>query len=153
VGFAMSPLTPYASARHFLGAELRHHRLTAGLSLTALASRVLVAPTLLGKIEAATRYPNSDLVERCDEVLGCGGALVRLHGLVEAERQARSASPAADPAQLLAQLLDSIGRVATPSLANSANRVLNHIDNVLHATDEVKRRNAASGSLARQTRP
>ena len=86
-------------------------------------------------------------------MLGCGGALVRLHGLVEAERQARSANPAADPGLLLAQLLDSIGRVATPSPANSANRVLNHIDNVLHATDEVKRHNAASGSLARQTRP
>ena len=144
--FAMSPLTPYASAQHFLGAELRHHRLAARMSLAALASRVLATPTLLGKVETATRYPNLDLVERCDQVLGCAG------GLIEAERQARSAGPAADPAALLAQLLDSIGRVATSSPATSAHRVLDRIDNVLHGVEAGRPRNAACSSLARQTR-
>ena len=82
----LAPLTPYASARHFFGAELRHLRMRAGLSHYALAVRVHVQCSLIGKVELAQRHPSRDLAERCDRVLGAAGELLRLHGLVQAER-------------------------------------------------------------------
>lgn len=85
-----TPLTPYLSAQHFLGAELRHRRVAAGLSQRALAERLFVSWATVGKVELGQRYPTLDLTQRCDELLHAGGVLVRLHGLVEAERAAQA---------------------------------------------------------------
>lgn len=58
-----------------------------GFSIRQLAPRVLVSPTLLNKVERAVRFPSADLAIRCDHELGADGALIRLYGLVVAERQ------------------------------------------------------------------
>ncbi|BCJ76080.1 hypothetical protein CS0771_56240 [Catellatospora sp. IY07-71] len=82
-------LTPYASALHFFGAELRHHRQLAGLSLRRLGPQVFASPSQLRLVEAARRFPSMDLAGRCDSVLNTGGVLARLHPLVSAERAVR----------------------------------------------------------------
>jgi transcriptional regulator with XRE-family HTH domain len=79
-------LTPLASTRHFLGAELRRWRQRAGLSLAQLARAVYAHPDLLAKVEKAQRWPSSNLVEQCDAVLGTGGILSRLHELAASEQ-------------------------------------------------------------------
>ncbi|MGI5180176.1 helix-turn-helix domain-containing protein [Dactylosporangium sp. CA-152071] len=78
---ASAELQPFASLRHYLGAELRAWRLLRGYSLARLGSEVHVSGDLLGKIEKAQRRPADDLIARCDDVLDAGGALRRLHGL------------------------------------------------------------------------
>lgn len=80
---APSLLTPHASPRHFLGAELRCWRQLRGLSLAQLASVVFVSPDQLGKIEKADRVPREDVLQRCDIQLDTGGALTRLLAFVE----------------------------------------------------------------------
>lgn len=90
MGRALSPLTPHASVAHFFGAELRHRRLAAGLSTRKLAPRVLAGPGLLDKVERAQRFASADLAGRCDAELGADGALIRLHRLAVAEREAAS---------------------------------------------------------------
>ena len=62
-------LTPLASARHFLGAELRHWRCLRGMSLATLGRAVHVTGSLLGKVEKADRWPGADLIRRCDKAL------------------------------------------------------------------------------------
>jgi hypothetical protein len=89
MGAQLRDLTPYASALHFFGAELRHHRQLANLSLRQLGPKVFVSPSQLGLVEAARRFPSVDLAGRCDSVLNTGGVLARLHPLVSAERAAR----------------------------------------------------------------
>lgn len=78
---AAAELQPFASLRHYLGAELRAWRLLRGYSLARLGGEVHVSGDLLGKIEKAQRGPADDLIARCDDVLDAGGALRRLHGL------------------------------------------------------------------------
>lgn len=93
MGAQLRDLTPYASALHFFGAELRHHRQLAGLSLRRLGPQVFVSPSQLGLVEAARRFPSMDLAGRCDSVLDTGGVLARLHPLVTAERAVRQGEP------------------------------------------------------------
>lgn len=86
-------LQPFASLRHYLGAELRAWRLLRGYSLARLGGEVHVSGALLGKIEKAQRRPAGDLLARCDDVLDAGGALERLydlacHGLCESAGEA-----------------------------------------------------------------
>lgn len=78
---ASAELQPFASLRHYLGAELRAWRLLRGYSLARLGEEVHVSGDLLGKIEKAQRGPADGLITRCDDVLDAGGALSRLHGL------------------------------------------------------------------------
>lgn len=78
-----STLTPHASPRHFLGAELRSWRQRRGLSLVALGRAVYTGPDLLRKIEKAARAPSAELIRRCDDELEAGGALVRLLSFVD----------------------------------------------------------------------
>ena len=76
-------LTPYASLRHFFGAELRQWRQRAGLSHDRLGKEVNYSGDTIGKVEKGERAPSAQLVEACDRVLQAGGALSRLFGLVE----------------------------------------------------------------------
>lgn len=75
---ALRELDATASALAFFGAELRHYRLKAGLTLEQLAEKVNYSVSMLGSVELARRAPSKDLAERCDEVLNTGGALMRL---------------------------------------------------------------------------
>ncbi|NUT34371.1 MAG: helix-turn-helix domain-containing protein [Hamadaea sp.] len=135
----LAPLTPHASARHFLGAELRHRRLRAGLSMNQLAPLVLASPDLLAKVERAVRFPSEDLVTRCDHELGADGYLIRLHGLVVAERDI--VKPPTDIAALAASLQAALGPFTdphvgghrAPSVGRSTPDLLEHIDEVLGA--------------------
>jgi transcriptional regulator with XRE-family HTH domain len=85
-------LTPFVSARHFFGAELRHWRRLRGMSLASLGQSVHVAGDLIGKIEKAQRWPHVDLVQRCDAALDSDGVLSRLYGLAEHERRRSTTS-------------------------------------------------------------
>ena len=149
-GFGSIDLTPHASAQHFFGAELRHCRLRAGLSQRQLAPLVLTAPTMIGKIEMAQRYPTLDFAERCDGALGCDGALVRLHDLVSSERAvavAESARPSTDPADLLMRLLESMAGIVAiaGSKASSGARTSAVLDNIDAALDSAKATGAIRG--------
>lgn len=84
---APAELTPFVSAQHFLGAELRHWRCLRGMSLTALGRAVHVSGDLIGKVEKAQRWPARDLVRRCDVALDSLGALSRLYRLAEVEHR------------------------------------------------------------------
>jgi transcriptional regulator with XRE-family HTH domain len=76
-------LTPYASLRHFFGAELRHWRRLAELSHDRLGAQINYSGAAIGKVEKAERAPTAALAEACDQVLGTGGALARSvsHGM------------------------------------------------------------------------
>ncbi|WP_428962247.1 helix-turn-helix domain-containing protein [Micromonospora fluostatini] len=101
MGQRPAELRPYASACHFLGAELRCWRQQRGLSLARLAALVYVSPDLLGKIEKAERTASLNVLARCDEVLGTGGALARLRRFVDHQTaaQPRTDASAAMPAR------------------------------------------------------
>jgi transcriptional regulator with XRE-family HTH domain len=75
-------LTPYVSARHFLGTELRRWRELRELSAAELARRVFVSSALVQKVEKAQRTASADLIRSCDEALNTGGALSRLLAFV-----------------------------------------------------------------------
>lgn len=82
--------TPTHSAHHdslreFVGAEIRHLRLAAGLSLRELGRRVIVSEDLLAKVEKAVRRPQPDLLTRLDAEFGTNGWLSRLGALLYQE--------------------------------------------------------------------
>lgn len=73
-----APLTPHASARHFLGAELRRWRELRQLSSAELAGKVFVSRDLIRRVERAQRRASVELITACDDALDTGGALRRL---------------------------------------------------------------------------
>ncbi|WP_213454701.1 helix-turn-helix domain-containing protein [Rhizomonospora bruguierae] len=102
MGQQPAELRPHASARHFLGAELRCWRQQRGLSLARLAALVYVSPDLLGKIEKAERVASLDVMTRCDQVLETGGALARLRRFVDRQtaRPSRADASATEPIRI-----------------------------------------------------
>ncbi|GIL26110.1 transcriptional regulator [Actinocatenispora comari] len=66
-------------------AELRRYRIEARLTQDELAQRVYCSSGLVSMIETGRRSPNKDFTKRCDEVLGTGGALMRLWPLLTRE--------------------------------------------------------------------
>lgn len=92
-------LTPYASARHFLGAELRRWRHTRQLSVAELARQVYVSRELLQKVETAQRRASADLIRACDRALDTGGTLGRLLDFVTHTEQTLAAVPQPTPPQ------------------------------------------------------
>jgi hypothetical protein len=150
VGRAPSPLTPHASVAHFFGAELRHRRLCARLSARQLAPQVLASPGLLDKVERAQRFPSVDLAVRCDQVLDAEGALIRLHGLVMAERaavQPRRNLPGNEVARLVETLQAALADFAGPVRPEPADALVERIDSVLSAAGA-----DSSHSLAKRRR-
>jgi transcriptional regulator with XRE-family HTH domain len=113
MGAPLSELSPYASARHFFGAEVRLRRLAAGLSQDHLAEQVITATSTVNKVELARRFPSADFATRCDAVLNAGGALIRLHQLAMAERARDARQPempvvlSGPEARALRRLLDA----------------------------------------------
>lgn len=88
-------LTPWASPRHLLGAELRwwrHHR---GLSLAELGAKVRVSGAMLGSVEKAERNATAKVITACDTTLATSGALSRLLAYVNSAPAPASARPSA----------------------------------------------------------
>ncbi|NJQ00498.1 helix-turn-helix domain-containing protein [Streptomyces zingiberis] len=79
---AADELDPTASVLAFFASELRRVRREAGVSQTDLARTAYVTPSLLSKIEAASRVPSQDLAEELDRSLGADGHFTRLWPLV-----------------------------------------------------------------------
>lgn len=94
-------LTPYASARHFLGAELRRWRNTRQLSVAELARQVYVSRELLQKVETAQRRASADLVHACDTALDTGGILGRLLNFITHTERAPAPAPPPLPTVLI----------------------------------------------------
>ncbi|MBH1933009.1 helix-turn-helix domain-containing protein [Streptomyces sp. AV19] len=78
-------LTPDRSARHLFGAELRRHRVRAGMSLEELAEIVNYSRSHLSRIEIAEHMPPPDLPARLDAAFGTDRLFERLYGLARNE--------------------------------------------------------------------
>lgn len=83
MGQRSNELTPHRSLRDFWGAELRELRASRGWSLVELGRRLYCNPSYLAKIERAERPIPAGFAERCDEIFGTQGTLVRLQVLAE----------------------------------------------------------------------
>jgi helix-turn-helix protein len=82
------------------GEELRKRRLSAGLSLAALADRVFYTKGYLSKVENGLKPPTADLAARCDAALDAGGALSTLVRAGDAPRRGRPPTSAGTPVHL-----------------------------------------------------
>ncbi|MGH2381843.1 MAG: helix-turn-helix domain-containing protein [Candidatus Limnocylindria bacterium] len=80
MGQRPNELTPDASPRHLLGAELRAARLQKNMSLAELGKALHRNASYLAKIERAERAAPADLLKDCDEILQTHGLLERLQG-------------------------------------------------------------------------
>ncbi|PWI41381.1 helix-turn-helix transcriptional regulator [Streptomyces sp. ICBB 8177] len=78
-------LTPFVSARHLFGAELRRHREQAGLSLERLAAIVKYSRSHLSRIENAEVMPPPDLAELLDAAFGTDGIFGKVYALAKRE--------------------------------------------------------------------
>ncbi|MGW2043618.1 helix-turn-helix domain-containing protein [Streptomyces sp. NPDC001858] len=65
------------------GELLRHFREGALLTQDALAGAIPCDRSLVARVEAGTRVPQESFAKKADEVLGTGGALMRLWGRVD----------------------------------------------------------------------
>ncbi|MFF7329146.1 Scr1 family TA system antitoxin-like transcriptional regulator [Streptomyces sp. NPDC008150] len=85
MAFTPRALTPYLSARHYFGSELRRHRETAGLSLVQLAGIVNSSKSTLARIETAELMPPPDLPDRLDAAFGTDKLFHGLYQLAKRE--------------------------------------------------------------------
>ena len=69
---------PPETIREYFGAELRRLRHAAKLSQEQLAEQIRYSGGLVSMVETCSRMPSQDFTERCDKVLGAGGALSKL---------------------------------------------------------------------------
>ncbi|MBT2410205.1 helix-turn-helix domain-containing protein [Streptomyces sp. ISL-12] len=84
--FTPKTLSPYLSARHYFGSELRRHREGAGLSLVQLAGIVSSSKSTLARVETAELMPPPDLPDPLDAAFGTDR---HFHGLYQlAKREA-----------------------------------------------------------------
>jgi transcriptional regulator with XRE-family HTH domain/tetratricopeptide (TPR) repeat protein len=94
---------PADSAKSRFAAELRRLRGSNRLTAQQLGDLVVCSRSRISKIENAKRFPDLDLVQRCDRVLDAEGALVRLWAEVDTERcladGRHDARSTADPSQ------------------------------------------------------
>ncbi|MEV0404382.1 Scr1 family TA system antitoxin-like transcriptional regulator [Actinoallomurus sp. NPDC050550] len=67
-----------------LGSELRRYRLAAdNMTQSHLAKLINYSEGMISNVETAQKVPRHDFVERCDQALNTGGALLVLHGLLK----------------------------------------------------------------------
>ncbi|MBB2910581.1 transcriptional regulator with XRE-family HTH domain [Streptosporangium becharense] len=76
-------LDPGASPIAFFGYELRRYRQEAELTQSSLARRAGYALGTISMAETGRRAPTADFARRCDEVLGAGGALIRIKEMID----------------------------------------------------------------------
>ncbi|MDT3398114.1 helix-turn-helix transcriptional regulator [Streptomyces sp. B1866] len=67
-----------AIPRALYGAELRHRREAAGLSMSELSERLFCSSSLVCKFESGHRRPLLDMAEQIDLVLGTDGCFARM---------------------------------------------------------------------------
>ncbi|MFC4500294.1 MULTISPECIES: helix-turn-helix domain-containing protein [Streptomyces] len=93
------------------GVALRELRMARGISLTSLAEKVNYSKSHLSRVEKGTKRATEYLVQRCDEVLEAGGALIELGRRSPRTRQPpTAASKAPIPSQLPHVVTDFVGR-------------------------------------------
>ncbi|GAA0965480.1 helix-turn-helix transcriptional regulator [Acrocarpospora macrocephala] len=86
---AARELDPNAGPVALLGFELRKFRLAAKWSQEQLAEKINFSASLVGFIERGDRVPRRDFIERCEEVLGLNGELLRLWPRISLESSPR----------------------------------------------------------------
>ncbi|QWF83006.1 ATP-binding protein [Amycolatopsis sp. CA-230715] len=95
------------SERATFGAELRRHRVAAGLSLTWLAERTHYSKGYLSKVETGLATPNAALAALCETELGIPGALI---GFLPSGPKRRRTRPDTRPSGLPPLATDFTGR-------------------------------------------
>lgn len=85
----LKPLDPGSGVDQWIGAELRHRRIEAGLGQGDLATLIQFSPSLIGKLERGERSLHADVARALDKALGTGGVFARAMPLVNAERDRR----------------------------------------------------------------
>ncbi|MFG2709883.1 helix-turn-helix domain-containing protein [Streptomyces goshikiensis] len=93
-----APAEPVDGSALPFPAQLRRLRARRGLSLADLARRTHYSKGYLSKIETGTKPATVDVARRCDEVLGAGGALLRLVRDTDVPGPRSAAGPAAPAA-------------------------------------------------------
>ncbi|NEC64433.1 helix-turn-helix transcriptional regulator [Streptomyces sp. SID9727] len=83
--FRSQPLSPFTSARHYFGSELRRHRERAKLSLVQLADIVNSSKSTLARIETAELMPPPDMPSCLDIAFGTDRHFTGLYGLARRE--------------------------------------------------------------------
>ncbi|KUJ66242.1 DNA-binding protein [Streptomyces albus subsp. albus] len=83
--FQPRDLTPHRSVRDLFGAEMRHHREKAGLSLRRLSEVLNYSKSALSRYEAAEALPYDDLPAKLDACFGTDGLFARLHDAAKKE--------------------------------------------------------------------
>ncbi|KND38624.1 DUF5753 domain-containing protein [Streptomyces acidiscabies] len=83
--FLPNELTPFLSARHYFGAEVRKDRELAGLSLVQLAGIVASSKSTLARVETAELMPPPDLPPHLDAAFGTGDKYCTLYQLARRE--------------------------------------------------------------------
>lgn len=83
--FQPGELTPFRSARHFYGAELRRFRTEADMPLAELARKVTASKSQLARIETAESMAARELSAEFDRLFGTDGHFARLYGLARRE--------------------------------------------------------------------
>ncbi|WP_275465003.1 helix-turn-helix domain-containing protein [Streptomyces noursei] len=78
--YAPKSLTPYVSARHYFGSELRRHREEVRMSLVQLADIVNSSKSNLARVETAEMMPPPELPSALDAAFGTGQ---HFHGLYQ----------------------------------------------------------------------
>lgn len=69
-----------------LGSELRRHRIAAGnMTQAHLARLINYSEGMISNVETAQKTPRREFVERCDEALNTGGALLVIYNLLTFE--------------------------------------------------------------------
>lgn len=136
-------LTPHASARHFLGAELRRWRRRRELSVAELARSIYVSRELLQKVETAQRRATADLIRACDTELDTDGALGRLLDFITHAEQAvpPAPPPTSPPAQVIVKITAEVVPVRAPSTRSASDVHGDGLAKVYRLTD--RRRHAA----------
>ncbi|MFC8796948.1 multiprotein-bridging factor 1 family protein [Streptomyces griseoincarnatus] len=132
----LSELSPYASARHFFGAELRVRRLAVGLSQEQLGQKIFATVSMVNKVELARRFPSADFARRCDDVLNTDGALTRLYQLALAERT-RHETPVDRPVILSEPEARALRRLLTAEITQVPTETSELMPDVLDRIDFV----------------
>ncbi|MFJ9621214.1 helix-turn-helix domain-containing protein [Streptomyces sp. NPDC101181] len=95
MGRPLRKLTPYVSAQHRFGAELRRLRKQQGMSQKQLGLLIMHSGSTVSKVEKAERWPSREFADRSDHVLGAKGALTDLWLRAQEERNADVLAPGA----------------------------------------------------------
>ncbi len=113
--FKPQALTPYLSARHYFGAEMRRHREAAQLSLVQLAGIVNSSKSTLARIETAELMPPPDLPDRLDAAFGTDRHFHGLYKLAKREAHPDQYQRYMD-FEAQAEVIENFGAQAIPGL-------------------------------------